>query len=160
MSIKIDLVNQVRQTSLPAWKPLLPLFEAVMNSIQAIQQAELPASVEGRIVIEVLRDQSLFKDELPPVVGFTIKDNGIGLDDNNFDSFNTAFSPHKLRLGGKGLGRFTWLKAFDLAQIESTFRDDAAFRTRRFIFDQNYDLDERGLPVPGTGPSGTAINLE
>ena len=159
MSIKIDLVNQVRQTSLPAWKPLLPLFEAVMNSIQAIQQAELPASVEGRIVIEVLRDQSLFKDELPPVVGFTIKDNGIGLDDNNFDSFNTAFSPHKLRLGGKGLGRFTWLKAFDLAQIESTFRDDAAFRTRRFIFDQNYDLDERGLPVPGTGPSGTAINL-
>jgi hypothetical protein len=152
MSIKIDLVNQVRQTSLPAWKPLLPLFEAIMNSIQAIQQAALPASVEGRIVVEVERDQSLFKDELPPVVGFTIRDNGIGLDDNNFDSFNTAFSPHKLRLGGKGLGRFTWLKAFDCALIVSIFRDDASFQMRKFIFDQDYDLDERGLPVPAAGP--------
>jgi len=30
MSIKIDLRNQVRQTNLPKWKPLLPVFEAVL----------------------------------------------------------------------------------------------------------------------------------
>jgi hypothetical protein len=30
----------------------------------------------------------------------------------------TAASPHKLSIGGKGLGRFTWLKAFKHARIE------------------------------------------
>ena len=30
-----------------------------------------------------------------------------------------------MRNGGKGLGRFTWLKAFERAQITSTFKDQA-----------------------------------
>ncbi len=160
MSIKIDLVNQVRQTSLPAWKPLLPLFEAIMNSMQAIQQVASP--IKGEIVVEVERDASLFKEEHPPVTGFRVSDNGVGLDDTNFDSFNTAFSPHKLGLGGKGLGRFTWLKAFETVEIQSSFRTDeepTSYLRRRFTFDQNYDLDDRGLPREGTGPSGTQIQL-
>src|SRR3546814_8311819 len=52
MTIKIDLANQVRQTILPRWKPLLPLFEAVMNSFQAIKDAELPANISGQVTIE------------------------------------------------------------------------------------------------------------
>ena len=50
MSIKIDLGNQVRQTVLPQWKPLLPLFEAVMNSFQAIRDAKLPKG-KGHVTI-------------------------------------------------------------------------------------------------------------
>ena len=103
MSIKIDLANQVRQTSLPAWKPLLPLFEAVMNAIQAIRDANLSAATQGQIVIEVERENTLFEEAMPAITGFTIKDNGIGLDDENFDLFNTAYTPHKLEFGGKGL---------------------------------------------------------
>src|SRR4051812_23033558 len=97
MSIKINLANQVRQTTLPAWRPLLPVFEAIMNSVQAIKDANLPADVAGRILMEIERDVGLFRDENPPIVAFRITDNGIGLDDENFDSFNTAFSSHKLR---------------------------------------------------------------
>src|SRR5262249_55456472 len=89
-----------------------------------------------------------------------VTDNGIGLDDTNWDSFNTAFTPHKLNRGGKGLGRFTWLKAFDHAKIESTFKDDDGFYTRSFRFDENYDEDQRGLPKPARQLHvGTTIEL-
>jgi hypothetical protein len=81
MSIKINLAHQVRQTSLPKWKPLLPLFEAVMNSFQAIKDAKLPANVQGQITIGVERERTLFGQDNLPVTGFSIRDNGVGLDD-------------------------------------------------------------------------------
>jgi hypothetical protein len=147
MSIKIDLGNQVRQTILPQWKPLLPLFEAVMNSFQAIREAKLPKTIPGRITIDIEREDGLFKDESAPIESFKITDNGIGLDDDNFDSFNTAFSRRKVASGGKGLGRITWLKAFEGAEIESIFRDtDGALWRRSYVFSESYDLDTAGLP--------------
>jgi len=161
MKITIDLANQIRQTVLPRWKPLLPLFEATMNSFQAIKDAQMPAGIVGEVTIEVEREHDLFENETPPIIGFTIRDNGIGFDDDNFDSFNTAYSSRKYQIGGKGLGRFTWLKAFDRAQITSTFIDDSnKYLTRSFTFDQAYELDERGLPKPAqlTG-RGTTIRL-
>jgi hypothetical protein len=147
MSIKVNIENQVRQTTVLAWRPLLPLFEAVMNAFQAIKEANLPSNVPALVTIEVVRRSDIFDIDTPPIGGFKVTDNGIGLDDDNWDSFNTAFSPHKLSRGGKGLGRFTWLKAFDHANIQSTFKDGENFHTRSFIFDVNYESDdERGLP--------------
>ncbi|MDA9435688.1 hypothetical protein XH88_28630 [Bradyrhizobium sp. CCBAU 51627] len=160
MSIKIDLGNQVRQTVLPQWKPLLPLFEAVMNSFQAIKDAKLPKGA-GIVTVGVSRETGTFlKEENPPIVGFEVTDNGIGLDDENFDSFNTAFSRRKVLYGGKGLGRFTWLKAFDGAKINSTFRADDVLLSRSYMFDERYTLDTAGLPkkVESGGP-GTTITL-
>lgn len=162
MSIKIDLRNQVRQTILPKWKPLLPLFEAVMNSFQAVKDAGHNGSSRGNISIDVEREKPLIPEENPAVIGFRVIDDGVGLTDENFDSFNTAFSPYKMRTGGKGLGRFTWLKAFERAQITSTFKDpgNGGLLRRTFTFDENYDLDERGLPQPvGSGEAGTTIRL-
>jgi len=161
MSIKVNIANQVRQTTVLAWRPLLPLFEAVMNSFQAIKEANLPANTAGRIMIEVKREGEELDLDVPPISGFRIIDNGIGLDDSNWESFNTAFSAHKLTRGGKGLGRFTWLKAFDHAKIESTFGDELGFHTRSFTFDDKYDDDdERGLPKPAMQlHAGTTIEL-
>src|SRR5262252_2331105 len=102
MSIRVDIANQVRQTTVFAWRPLLPLFEAAINSIQAIKEAKLPANIPGRIMIEVIRRTDQLDIDTPPISGFRITDNGIGLDDGNWDSFNTAFSPHKLNRSGKG----------------------------------------------------------
>lgn len=161
MTIKIDLANQVRQTILPKWKPLLPLFEAIMNSFQAIKDASLPPNSPGQVTIEIEREHSLVNDENAQIIGIIVRDNGIGLDDHNFDSFNTAFSPRKSQLGGKGLGRFTWLKAFERAVVTSTFVDeDGSLLTRSFVFDQSYDLDDRGLPAKVEGAiRGTKIHL-
>lgn len=161
MSIRVNIANQVRQTSVLAWRPLLPLFEAVMNSFQAIKEAKLPPNIPGRITIEVVRNGRQLDLEVPAMSGFRIIDNGIGLDDKNYDSFNTAFSPHKLTTGGKGLGRFTWLKAFEHAKIESTFKANDGLHTRSFIFNEHYDVDDKsGLSKPAKQTqTGTIIEL-
>ncbi|MGE0295001.1 MAG: ATP-binding protein [Hyphomonadaceae bacterium] len=161
MTIKIDIGNQVRQTALPQWKPLLPLFEAVMNSFQAIKEAETPKKIPGRITIEIERQSDLFKDKSAPIDSFKITDNGVRLDDDNFDSCNTAFSRRKSAAGGKGLGRFTWLKAFERAEIESIFRDtDGSLLSRSYTFSESYDLDTAGLPRKlDDGVVGTTVRL-
>jgi hypothetical protein len=67
MSIRVDIANQVRQTTVLAWRPLLPLFEAVMNSFQAIKEAKLPSSIPGRVQIEVVRNGSQLDLDMPPI---------------------------------------------------------------------------------------------
>ena len=132
-----------------------------MNGFQAIKDAK--REKVGNITIDIQRENTLLPEENPAVAGFRIADDGIGLTDDNFDSFNTAFSPLKIRIGGKGLGHFTWLKAFERAEITSIFADDrrGGLLRRNFMFDEDYDLDDRGLPTPTTvGSVGTIIQLQ
>src|ERR1700722_9321001 len=158
--LKSNLRSQVRQTPLPKWKPWIPLFEAVMNSFQAIRDAKKPAGA-GRILVEIEREDSLIADDDSPLQAVRITDNGIGMDDDNFDSFNTSFSDHKEGEGGKGLGRFTWLKAFERVEVDSTFfaPETGLPVTRNFVFDESYDADKgAAVPTPGRA-TGTRINL-
>lgn len=160
MRLKTNLRGQVRQTTLPKWRCLLPLFEAVMNSIQAIQDAD--PKREHSIRIECEREQTLnLDDDLSPFIKFIVRDTGIGFDDDNFDSFNTAFSEHKLDRGGKGLGRIMWLVAFEKAEIDSIFRADDSQHPwrRRFTFDTAYDPDNATPVAIDQGMTGTTIVL-
>jgi hypothetical protein len=159
--LRTNIRNLVRQTQLPKWKPLLPVFEAVMNSFQAIRDVpRLPGT--GKILIEIERDHVLLDDESAPIRNIKIIDNGVGLNDLNMDSFNESYTEHKLNLGGKGLGRFTWLKAFERVEIESYFREpdekDHLFK-RKFVFDENYEPDHAAPVMVAGGSTGTAINL-
>lgn len=125
--LRTNLRHQIRQTPLPKWKPIIPLFEAVMNSIQSIRDAKLPPN-SGNIQIEIERDIDLLQGENQSIKAFTITDNGVGLNDLNFDSFNTAYSDYKEKIGGKGLGRFTWLKAFERVEWPAAGSKDTWFR--------------------------------
>lgn len=111
-----------------------------MNSIQAIK--ERGPEFKGEITIAIEREPGLFEEENAPPVNFTVTDNGVGLTDENFDSFNTVFSDYKERQGGKGLGRFTWLKAFERAEISSAFMPEGERRLyREFRFTDAYNPD-------------------
>ncbi len=160
MRLKTNLRGVVRQTALPKWKCLLPLFEAIMNAFQAIQEA--PTSSDHSIIIECERDNVLsIGDEPAPFVAFTIRDTGAGFNDDNFDSFNTAYSEYKVSRGGKGLGRIMWLVAFEKAEIDSIFREtDTAHPWRRqFVFDTNYDPDHATPTAIEAGRTGTTVRL-
>ena len=159
MSFKTNLRGQVRQTRLPESKPLLPLFEAVINAFQAIQDA--PDRGEHHVIIDIERDHGLGFEERPPITAFKIIDTGVGFSDDNFDSFNTAYSEYKFRRGGKGLGRFIWLKAFEHVEIESIFRpsgEETAFQ-RAFRFDDHYDPDNALPKVISSASTGTMVRL-
>ena len=134
MAMKVDLTGKIKSTHLPRSKALLPMFEAVVNSFQAIEDAN------GRVLspsidIRVERESVLEGLEVEGGVnGFVIVDNGIGFGAANLDSFFTEYTMYKLNRGGKGVGRFIWLKAFDYAEIESHYWDGDQLRTQAFKF--------------------------
>lgn len=130
-----DLEGKIRNTKLPKTKPLCPLFEAISNSIDSIHEAERD---DGIIQIMLERDKDMLpledKPDYYPIKNIKIKDNGIGFNEKNYNSFLTAESSYKIHLGAKGIGRFVWLKAFNIVNIESTFKENGYFIHRNFDF--------------------------
>lgn len=137
-TMEIDLQGRVNtNTSLPYSRCLLPLMEAIVNSLHAIEEAD---EKSGRVDIFIERDttQSVLPGQekaVPqPVTGFRIQDNGIGFNDDNYKSFNTSDTTYKKGRGGKGVGRLMWLKAFDKAEIDSVFENNGLKTRRKFTF--------------------------
>jgi hypothetical protein len=137
---------------------LAPLFEAINNSIQAIEDKYGKDNLtKGRIEIEVLRSDT----EEPKPRGFIVRDNGIGFNKHNLTSFLTADTRYKLARGGRGVGRFLWLKVFDTTHIESTFEDGKTLAS--MVFDFVLDDENQVRNVRSQAPqkkSGTTITLD
>ncbi|WP_034949215.1 hypothetical protein [Erwinia oleae] len=162
MSLKTNLKGRLRNTSLPKSHGLMPVFEAVVNSIHSIE--EKGNYEKGKIVLRVNRvtQGSLDLDTklLPPIAGFDIIDNGCGFDDANFKSFETLDSDHKIEKGCRGVGRLMWLKVFDLVEVESHFLDkDVALKKRVFRFDDKHGVHAEKVVVHSTNDTGTIIKL-
>lgn len=157
--MKLDLAGKIKNTRLQRSKALLPLFEAVVNSFQAIEDAGPPDSPFA-IQIIVERDRTLPEvDGDGPVNSFTIIDNGVGFNQVNFDAFLTSDTQIKLVRGGKGLGRFIWLKAFQFAHVESHFYENGSIHKRVFRFSLADDHPVApSMPSEATNPS-TSVRL-
>src|SRR5690606_20735128 len=105
---------KVKERKLAYAHTLLPLFEALVNSIQAIEEgsATQPGIIHINLVRSPQRELGLDgQTSMPPVLDITVRDNGIGFTNGNFESFNFAHSTYKEKKGGKGIGRFVWLRA-------------------------------------------------
>ena len=91
---------------MPKNQPLIPLFEAIVNSIHAIEERRNRGDIfDGEIMIRIFRDGQLAMKgygEIPNVESFSIIDNGIGFTDLNMESFMESDTTYKEALGGKG----------------------------------------------------------
>ena len=173
--LKTDLEGKIN--NLPHFKgeALLPVFEAIVNSIHAIEDRK--PLTRGEITVRIIREkglQSTFeeknddKKEERKIVNFEIEDNGVGFDDKNYESFCTAESTYKMHKGGKGVGRFFWLKAFEKVEIKSVFESESAANSdkkpetkeRRIRFTKKNGIDElfNGAIDPKT-PQKTIVIL-
>lgn len=107
MSLQTNLKGRLRNTSLSKSHSLMPVFEAVVNSIHSIE--EKGNADKGKIVLRINRatqgDLDLDAKALSTIIGFTITDNGCGFDETNFNSFETLDSDHKIDKGCRGVGR-------------------------------------------------------
>jgi hypothetical protein len=118
----------------------MPLFEAVINSIHAIEELS-QNSDEGKITIEIIRSSQnvfRFKEQHTiknDIIGFKIIDNGIGFNDTNMSSFEMLDSDLKAEKGCKGIGRLLWLKVFKKVEIQSIYIDKEEKKSRTFTFD-------------------------
>ena len=162
MSLQTNLKGRLRNTSLPKSHGLMPVFEAVVNSIHSIEERD--CSDAGRIVLSIDRVAQASLDfsakTQQPIVGFTITDNGCGFDEVNFRSFETLDSDHKIGKGCRGVGRLMWLKVFDLVEVESHFIDtDGELKKRILRFDDKNGVHEEKVVPPTAQKPGTIIRL-
>lgn len=135
----INIAGRINNFNLPKNQPLLPLFEAIVNSFHAIEERRDKDKnfTAGEISIKIIRGDQIGIDEndLDNITGFEICDNGVGFDENNFKSFLESDSTYKAKIGGKGVGRFSWLKAFEEVEIQSVYKEyDDKFVQRSFCF--------------------------
>lgn len=162
MSLQTNLKGRLRNTSLPKNHGLMPVFEAVVNSIHSIEEMNnLP---DGKITLRINRATQVSLDldikSQPPIIGFTIIDNGCGFNEINVKSFKTLDSDHKIDKGCRGVGRLMWLKAFDLVEIESHFFDiDSKLKKRIFRFNDKSGIHGEKLVEATSQQPGTIIKL-
>lgn len=142
MAMGQHVAGRVRKLSLYPRDALLALFEAVANSIDAIETS----GVGSRVLVRVLRDgvtpvMASKKEKVGrhPLIGFEVEDDGPGFTDQNLNSFKLADFTHKVAIGAKGEGRFSWLKVFKLAEIESSFDSGEGRSLRCFRFSESDD---------------------
>lgn len=115
---------------------LLPVFEAVSNAMHGIKSHFGDrASNFGFIKIKFTNAND------PHNISISVLDNGIGLDEENYNSFKTPFSGHKLKQHGRGFGRFISFKVFTNAVYQSRYKDLIEQKDRSFRFDVYRDKE-------------------
>ena len=138
--INIDrIVNDIKTRS----TSLTPIIEAVCNAMDAIA----PNRTDGKIDIIVKRDKQQGIEEegfkvLGDITDIDVVDNGEGFTAENRESFDTYRSGHKINKGGKGFGRFMYLKYFRNVSIESVYLEDGVFWERTFKFGHKNEIIE------------------
>ena len=145
---------------------LTPIIEAVCNSIDAIGSERTDGFID--IVVKRNGQQSLDlesnQNALSDIVSIDIIDNGIGFTEENKDSFDTYRSGFKISKGGKGFGRFMYLKYFNHVSIESIYSENGKYKQRSFVFghaDEIIEKEQReDVDYNDSIHTGTILHLE
>ncbi len=162
-AFSFDLAGRVRNLSLPASavNALIPLFEAVSNALHALDAKWGDRAAEvGQVRVAIRRRGD---DVDANVIGFHVLDNGIGLTEANWRSFRTSDSSFKILRGGKGVGRLSWLKAFNGCQVVSYYTENDITCRRQFRFSlasPNPIQDHSFELITTVVPSSTKVHLE
>ncbi len=151
-----DPEGRIRNLSLApnAKNALFPLFEAVMNSIHAIEDRFGKDRLSnGTVMVEMHRDQD------GEAIGFTVSDNGVGFTPTNLSSFRRMDSRDKEKIGGKGVGRLVWLKVLDTVKVASVYQNEAGAQSLNFSFKIKDPTDQIAFGAGDTSAIGTSISL-
>ncbi|WP_371751786.1 ATP-binding protein [Snodgrassella alvi] len=133
------------------------LKEAVMNSIQA-------NATDIRINLEYEYNQNIDNESsnLGNLYKIIVSDNGEGLNSKNLNAFFEVGTENKINLGGKGIGRFSFLKIARSVSIESV-SDAGKYITFEFSYDSNLEsvsIQEAIEPDPYTTITFCELNLK
>jgi hypothetical protein len=130
--MKFDVLGRINNMRLPDGKTavLYSVYEAVSNSIHAINDrfTESKAAEHGKIDVDIAID-----DE-GDISSISIVDNGVGFTPENLSSFETSDSRFKYQRGGKGVGRFIWIKMFETIRVESVYKKGQSAERISFRF--------------------------
>src|SRR5260370_30803552 len=128
-SLRSNLVKRIDRLPKPTnvTGALQPLFEAISNATHSTKaKFDRTVSTEGRVVVTISTDRK--KGD----VWATVEDNGVGLNEENWDAFTTTDTDNKIEIGGKGVGRLLWLDCFKDIYVTSVFDSDKGLMKRSF----------------------------
>ncbi len=148
-ALEHDLEGRVQRLPKPhSWRAaLIPIFEAAMNGIHAVQES----GRRGTVGVDIQTgDEGNWQ--------VAVEDDGPGLTDRNFSAFCQLDTTHKIAMGGKGVGRLMWLSAFEEVRVSSIYSTaDGQLLRRSFDFRLNNaetiaGLEEGPFGLPGGKP--------
>jgi len=134
--MQANIKGLVDRLELSQAKAMMPLYEAISNAVDAIEERQDGFSNHS-IRIRLVASNDLAHqagDGTLVVDGFDVIDDGVGFNDKNLASFQEAHTLSKVKVGGRGVGRFTFLKVFSSVHIRSVFKRDGKALLREFDF--------------------------
>lgn len=147
-SLRPNIVKRIDRLPKPknVTAAMQPLFEAISNAIHSVQN-RFPETVghDGKIHVTVNTNRN--KDQ----VWATVEDNGLGLDEKNWDAFTETDTDNKISIGGKGVGRLLWLDCFQKISVVSTFKAKSGMERRSFDFVLKQDNQIQNEKVEAVG---------
>ena len=156
-----NIKGLVDRLDLTQAKAMMPLFEAISNAIDAIEEHK-DGFPKHAIRIQLVAVHDLAHqggDDTLVLDGFDISDDGVGFDDGNLASFKEAHTLSKVKVGGKGVGRFTFLKVFSSVYIRSVFQSQDETLLREFDFSIADELKGADEVKPVKEPRGTKLSM-
>lgn len=134
--MQANIKGLVDRLELSQGKAMMPLYEAISNAVDAIEEHQDGFSNHSiRIRLATSNDLPHQAGDGTLVVdGFDVIDDGVGFNDKNLASFQEAHTLSKVKVGGRGVGRFTFLKVFSSVHIRSVFKRDGKALLREFDF--------------------------
>ncbi|QXQ06845.1 hypothetical protein KX816_01900 [Sphingosinicellaceae bacterium] len=157
--MKFDIEGRIRNMRLPDGRTALlySIYEAVMNGVQAIEERPAEGSdiAPGAILVNVSKNADKAIEDV------VVHDNGIGLNDRHLDSFNVCDTMEKAEIGGRGVGRLVWLKAFKQIDVRSTYKSAVGSHSVSFRFQPQHEDSRENLTRSASdgAPQGTTISL-
>ena len=135
------------RTQASGW--LLPVFEAISNSIYGIEEAGRVD--DGFIEVILVRHHTMLAAadrSLQSINSVLIRDNGSGFTSSNLAAFNELDSDLSLSRGRKGEGRLSWLAYFNKTLVRSRFQESGRFQSLSF----EYAVAHNGVSQPIVEP--------
>lgn len=159
--MQANIKGLVDRLELSQAKAMMPLYEAISNAVDAIEEHQDGFSNHAIRIRLVTSDDLAHQggDGTLVVDGFDVIDDGVGFNDKNLASFKEAHTLSKVKLGGRGVGRFTFLKVFSYVHIRSVFERDGQALLRKFDFSIEDELKGADVTSEVTEASGTQTSL-
>jgi len=128
-----NIVNDLPDVS---WQQII--YEAITNAIQAkATEIKINFIYKDNNTLDILEQNKHIETII-------VEDNGEGFNEKNTNSFKEYRTSLKKDLGCKGIGRFLFLKEFEVITIESLYKKI------RFVIDDNIKVDNLNIKIDST----------
>lgn len=158
-----DYVHYLQNHELQPSQMLQPIFEAIENGFQSIEDGSKTAPTVRIIIHRDVKRKSLTfgtdgdKIGTPPdVASIEIVDSGVGFTSDNWKAFETLSTSHRKSRGGKGMGRLLYCVPFGKVEFDSTYIEGEKLQTRKFSLART----ESGTTPPKINDAVAALNPE